>query len=95
MQETWVWSLIWEDPTWLIETKPVSHHYSACALELGNCNFWAQVQQLLKPVYPRTPVPQQEKPLQWEAQALQPESSPHSLQLQKSLHSIEDKTQPK
>ena len=35
---------------------------------------------------PRAPALQQEKPLQWEARALQLESNPHSLQLEKSPH---------
>ena len=33
MQETWVWSLIWEDPTCCGATKPVHHKYWTCALE--------------------------------------------------------------
>ena len=43
-----------------------------------------------EPMCPRVCAPQQEKPLQWEASALQLESSPHSLQLEKSLHCNED-----
>ena len=38
MQETWVQSLVWEDPTCHGATKPVCHNYGACALELGNHN---------------------------------------------------------
>ena len=48
MQETQVWSLVWEDPT-CGATKPVHHDYWACALEPGSCNCWAHGLQLLKP----------------------------------------------
>ena len=34
-------------------------------------NYWAHVPQLIKPKYPRHHAPQQEKPPQWEAHALQ------------------------
>ena len=36
MQETWVWSLIREDPTCHGATKPMCHTYSACALVPGD-----------------------------------------------------------
>ena len=75
MQETQVWSLIQEDPTGLGETKPVCHKYSACALESLSHNYWAHMLCAL----------QWEKPPQWEAHPLQLESSPHLLQLEKSL----------
>ena len=45
----------------------------------------AQEPRLLKPMCPRAPPPQQEKPLQWQARALQVESSPYSLELEKAL----------
>ena len=35
MQETWVRSLIWEDPTYHGATKPMSHNYWACSLCSG------------------------------------------------------------
>ena len=36
MQGTWVWSLVWEDPTCCRETKPLRHNYwSPCALNLA------------------------------------------------------------
>ena len=41
MQETWVWSLIWEDPTCCEAPKPVCQNHWACALEPGSCNDWA------------------------------------------------------
>ena len=59
MQRTWIWSLIWEDPTVHKATEPMHH------------NYWAWVPQLLKPMQPRARALQQEKPLQWEAWALQ------------------------
>ena len=44
---------------------------------------WAHAPQLLKPAYYRAHGLHQEKPLQWEACALQLESSSHLLQLEK------------
>ena len=44
---------------------------------------------------PRAWAPQEEKPLQWEASASQPESSLCSAQLEKSPHGNEDPAQPK
>ena len=62
----WVQSLVWEDSTCHMATKPMSHNHWACPL-------------------------QQEKPSLWEACALQPESSPHSLQQEKAcMSSSED-----
>ena len=49
MQGTWVWSLVWEDPTCRRATKPMHHNYWACALEPASHNYWACVPQLLKP----------------------------------------------
>ena len=63
MQGTWVWALVWEDPTCHGATKPVCHNYWACALEPASHNYWAHV--------PRTRAPQQENPPQWEARAPQ------------------------
>ena len=61
MHET---SLVWEDPTCLGATRPVSHNYWAC---MSGAHASPQ-----------------ERPLQWEACALQLESSPCSLQLEKA-----------
>ena len=58
MQETQVWSLIWEDPRCCREV---------CAPQLLNLCSRAQELQLLKPSRPRTRSLQQEKPPQWEA----------------------------
>ena len=73
MQETRVWSLIQEDPTYCGTKKPGHHNYSACALEPGSCNHWAHMLQLLKSACPRGYAPQKEKSLQWEACTQQPE----------------------
>ena len=70
MQGTCVRALVWEDPTCRRATKPVCHNYWACALEPASHNYWAHEPQLLKPVH-LEPVPQQEKPRQWDASAPQ------------------------
>ena len=88
MQETRVWSLIWEDPTCQGATKPMCHNYWACALEPGSRNYWAHEAT----AEARAP---QEKPPQWEACAPQLESSPCYLQLEKSPSTSEDPAQPK
>ena len=83
MQGTWVWALVREDPTCRGATKPVRHNYWACALEPASHNYWAHVPQLLSPRAttteahaPRARAPQQEKPPQWEARALQRRVAP-------------------
>ena len=58
MHETWVRSLIQEDPTCLGATKPVCHNCWACALEPRSHSYWAHLQQLLKPAHPRARAPQ-------------------------------------
>ena len=90
MQETWIWSLIKEDPPCCAATKPVHHNCCACALEPGSHNYWALKLQLLK-----SERPQQEKPPQWEARAWQLESGPSSQQLEKSPCGHKDSAQPK
>ena len=49
-------------------TEPASHNYWACTLEPMSRNYWAHV--------PRARTPQQEKPPQWEAHALQRRVAP-------------------
>ena len=49
MQETQVWSLVWEDPTWHRATQSVCRNCWVCPLEPGSHNYWAHVLQLLKP----------------------------------------------
>ena len=79
MQGTWVWSLVWEDPTCCGATKPMCHNYWACAPRLLKpARSRACVLQLLSPhaatteaCAPRAHASQQEKPPQWEACALQ------------------------
>ena len=41
MQETWVWSLVWEDPTSRGATKPMFHNFWTCALEPGGLHYWS------------------------------------------------------
>ena len=83
MQGTQVRSLVLEDPTCLGATKPVCHCW-VLALEPGSCNYWALVQQPLKPEHSRVCAPQQEKPPQWEARAPPLESTPRFLKLGKA-----------
>ena len=71
VHESWVQSLVWEDPACHGAAKPVSHNYWICALEPGSCNNWAHVLQLLKPACPRAHAWQHKKPPQWEAPAPQ------------------------
>ena len=86
-----LWSSGWESMVQGIPvhgaTTPVCHNYWALALEPVKCNYWANEPQLLKPAHPATTeacAVQQEKPLQWEVSAPQRESSPCSLQLEKT-----------
>ena len=67
MQETWVWSQIWEDPPCCGATKLVHRDYWACALGPESCSYWAHMLQPLKPVRLGAGSLQQEGPLQWEA----------------------------
>ena len=83
MQGTWVWALVQEDPTCRGATKPVRHNYWACALEPTSHSYWARALQLLSPRaattearVPRAHAPQQKKPPQWEASALQQRVAP-------------------
>ena len=94
MQRTQVRALVQEDPTCRGAIKPMCHNYWACTLEPASHNCWARVLQLLKPA-PRAHAPQQEKPLQWEARALQQRVAPAHRSQRKPAHSNEDPTQPK
>ena len=92
MQETQVPSLIREDShMWLglraTTIEPV--------LRAPGATTRGRMPQLLKPLQPTACALQQEKSLQWEAQALQLESSPGSPQLEKSLSGSEDPARPK
>ena len=86
MQKTQIRSMVQEDPTCCRAAKPMCHNYWACTLAPGNCNYWAQKPQLLKPACPRACALQQEKPPHWEA---------HISQLEKSLPNNQDPAQPK
>ena len=78
MQGTKVWFQVQEDSTYWRVIKSVCHHY------------WAHKPQL--PLCPRGHALQQEKPLQWEAHALQLQSSP-SLPQQEKIPRTAMKTQ--
>ena len=95
MQETQVQSLVREDPTCCIATEPMHHSYWACALEPGNCNYWAYMPQLLKPICLRACAVRPEKPPQREACTPQPEGSPCLQQLVKTPCSSKDPAQPR
>ena len=64
---------------------PWSGKSSIClgATKSKHHNYGAHTPKLLKPVYSGAGALQQEKPLQWEAQALKLKNSPHLLQLEK------------
>ena len=49
MQGMLIGTLVWEDPTCHWGIKPLCQNCWACTLEPARCNYWAQVQQLLKP----------------------------------------------
>ena len=83
MQGTRVRALVREDPTCHGATKPVRHNYWACVPQLLSLCCRAREPQLLSPRattteahMPRARAPQQEKPLQWEARALQQRVAP-------------------
>ena len=77
-QGTWVWALVWEDPTCHGAAKPMRHNYWACALEPASHNCWARVPQLLKPARLEPVLRSKRSP----RTAMQ--SSPCSPQLQKA-----------
>ena len=83
MQGTRVWSLVWEDPTCLGATRPLSHNY---------LSLWSRAREplLLSPYgaiaearVPGACAPQEKTP-QWEALTLQLESSLCAPQLEKA-----------
>ena len=76
-------------------TKPVCHNSWPSTPEPVSHNYWAHMHQLLKPKNPRACALQQQRLKQWEALTPQLESSPRSLQLEKSLCSSEDSAQTK
>ena len=71
VQETWVWSLVWEDPTCCRATNPMCHNYWADALEPARHNYRAHTRQLLKPVCSRAHAQPEKKPLEGEPRARQ------------------------
>ena len=89
-QGTRVRAPVQEDPTCRGASKPMHHNYRDCTLEPASHNYWACKPQLLSLRFtttethvPRARAPQQKKPPQWEARALQ-QSRPHSPQLRES-----------
>ena len=64
MQETRVWSLVWEDSTCLRATKHVCHNYWACGLEPTSHNYWTFMLLTTEACRSRAHALQQEKPLQ-------------------------------
>ena len=69
-------ALVWEDPMCCGATKPVCHNYWACALEPASHNYWDLRATTTEVRTPRARAPQQEKPPQWEACALQQRVAP-------------------
>ena len=65
------------------------------SLEPGSRTHWAHVPPLRKRALPRACGSNEGKPLQWEAHTRQLESSPGSVQLEKSPRNNEDSAQPK
>ena len=76
IQGTRVWALVWEDPTCCGATKPMGHNYWACALEPKEPQLLSPRATTTEARAPRSHTPQQEKPLQWEAHALQQRVAP-------------------
>ena len=89
IQGKWVRSLVREDPTCWGATKPIHHNYWVCMPQLLKLALSvAHVPQLLSPhaataqaCAPRARVPQQEKPLQWEAHV-------HNLLIHSNLNNV-------
>ena len=71
MQGTRLRALVQEDPTCRGATKPGRHNYWARALEPASHNYWSLCATTTEARAPRACALQQEKPLQWEARALQ------------------------
>ena len=96
MQETWVGSLVWEEPTCLGASKFLWHNCSSPLLEHGSCNKRRHATRsplTQRESSPHTPQP--EKRLSHATRSLltQRESSPHPPQPEKSLSSNEDPAQ--
>ena len=102
VQGTWVRALVREDPTPPGATKPMRHNYWARMPRLLSLSSRAHEPQLLSPHAtttearaPRARAPQEEKPPQWEAHALQRRVAPAHRNQRKPAHSNEDPMQPK
>ena len=95
VQKTGVWSLIWEYSTCFRVTKPVPHNFWPCALETLSptseptcCNTWSPLARWS--LHCKEGSYHSERPKQHNL-----DSSPHSLQIEKSLCNSEDPVQPK
>ena len=64
-------ALVQEDPTCCRATRPVRHHYWACALQPMRHNYWSLRATTTEAHAPRAHALQQEKTPQWEARAPQ------------------------
>ena len=78
MQETWVQSLILENPTCLRATNPVGHNHWACALQPRSHSYWVHTPQLQKPAQPWAHATAIRNP------RTTTKSSPHAPQLEKA-----------
>ena len=95
MQETRVWSLVWEDPTCHGATKPMCHNY--CASNSRNCKLQppSGSAAITEAHTPRACAPKQEKPLQWEVCAPQGRVAPIAATRESPCKSNEDPAQRK
>ena len=79
MQETQVWSLVWEESICCGATKPMSQNYWAQALDPWAATAEPTHRKILVPACLRGIAPQKDKPLLQETCELQLEISPHLL----------------
>ena len=92
--DTWVGSMIQEDPTGLRATKSVCHNWWDCALESVNHSHWDHMLQPLQPTLHGARAPQQTKPPQWEAGAPRWRGAPLTASRESPCRG-EDPAQPK
>ena len=75
VQGTLVWSLLEEDSRCHEAAKPVHHSYWTYTLEPKSHNYWTCTPPTPEAGAPRAHAVPQEKPQQWEAQAVQRETN--------------------
>ena len=83
MQETQTWSLVQEDPTCHMATKPVCHNCWACALALRSHNYWSL--NVLEPVLHNKSSPTCHKPVHSNEDSVQPKIKNRNLKLTRTL----------